>query len=112
MSPNENVAGMRIAVHETRDEDLLSEGSHHVLHNGIAVKAVALDLLLVGDFDSIDPFSHEHSFPRKLVINVWNTDVVALQAAKPFFRTFCILSLNAEVNLLFEVALNGFCELQ
>lgn len=75
---HEDVAGVRIAVNEPRNEDLLSEGADDVVHHSAFVEAVRVHLRGVGDFESVDPFRDHHSARRELLEDGGNVELRAL----------------------------------
>lgn len=58
MAPNENVSRVRVAMYESRNENLLSKGSHHVLYDFVLVETKPCDLRFICDFNTVDPFSN------------------------------------------------------
>jgi hypothetical protein len=72
MRSHKHIARVRIAVHETRDEDLVGECANEVIHDLFLVEPHLFELGVLRYFYAIDPLGDQHTFAGVFIIYVRN----------------------------------------
>lgn len=79
---DKDIARMRVAVNEPRHKNLFGEGPDKVMHDLLLTKVMRIHLLIISDFEPIDPLRHHHTLRSVLRVNSWNIQFLSFFIVK------------------------------